>query len=521
MNSANLPENLQDLQNGNIIDAMAADQETKRRNILWICTDSQRWDTLGCYGNPFVASPNIDRLAARGMRFSHCYAQNPLCTPSRGSFMTGRYPVTTGLRQNGQDIPESERLVTTRLAEEGYLCGLSGKLHLSACDRRIEQFGRNPSRWPAPNQKRGNQIFQGSERRINDGYTDTAFYWDHAPSGKLPASAYTQWLAERGQDVELTPFRGSNYVFEGQSSDYHQATFCVEKAIDFLHAHSEQEYPWLFSVNIFDPHFTIDPPVDYLERYLNTIDSIPLPDSTEGELDSKPPFQAQFSRSGRFNWSEMTAEDHRLCRAGYWAMCDHIDTQVGRLIDALDQSGERENTLVIFTSDHGEMLGDHQLYVKGPFLYDSAIRVPLIVSLPGSISEGVTSDTMVELADLAPTLLDAAGISREPGMQAKSLWSVLTGVATEHRESVYCEYYNSNPNSPQQFCTMVRTHAHKLVTFHGQELGELYDMSADPSELTNLWNEETMVATKADLLKLMTDRMALTVDPLPERVGIY
>ncbi|MCL2742073.1 MAG: sulfatase-like hydrolase/transferase, partial [Oscillospiraceae bacterium] len=113
-----------------------------RPNILWICTDSQRWDTLGCYGNPWVRTPNLDALAAGGVLFEGCYAQNPLCTPSRGSFLTGRYPVTNRLRQNGQDIDSREVLVTKALNDGGYVCGLSGKLHLSACDHRIANLGK-------------------------------------------------------------------------------------------------------------------------------------------------------------------------------------------------------------------------------------------------------------------------------------------------------------------------------------------------------------------------------------------
>ena len=455
------------------------------------------------------------------MLFTHCYAQNPLCRPSRGAFLSGRYPVTTGLRQNGQDISISERLVTARLAEEGYLCGLSGKLHLSACDRRIEEFGRDPAGWPKPTPAGGNQVLRGMERRINDGYTDTEFYWDHAPSGKLPASSYTRWLRERNAVVAPRPFEDSPYVSTGMPSELHQATFCVEKAMGFIQAHVGRDYPWLFSVNIFDPHFSLDPPEDCLQRYLGRLDEIPLPNHREGELEAKPPYQHWFSEHGRFKNSRMTDRDHRLCRAAYWAMCDHIDTQIGNLLDVLDSTGQRENTMVIFTSDHGEMLGDHGIYIKGPFLYDSAIRVTLIMSMPGTIPGAEVRDTMVELVDLAPTLLDSAVLEHEPGMQAKSLWPVLTGTTAQHRDDVYCEYYNSNPDTPAQFCTMVRTRARKIVAFHGQELGELYDMEKDPEEQHNLWADPPAVGFKCEMLELMADRMAMTADPLPPRVGIY
>lgn len=147
----------------------------RRPNILWICTDQQRWDTLGCYGNPFVETPNLDRLAAQGTVFEYAYSQSPVCTPSRASFLTGRYPRTTRCRQNGQDIPGDEILVTSILAKNGYTCGLAGKLHLSACEPRV-----------CPDM----------ERRIDDGYKE--FHWSHDPSGGWDlGNEYWAWLASR------------------------------------------------------------------------------------------------------------------------------------------------------------------------------------------------------------------------------------------------------------------------------------------------------------------------------------
>lgn len=489
-------------------------------NILWICTDSQRFDTLGCYGNQQVNSPNIDRLAQQGMLFENCFAQNPLCTPSRGGFLTGRYPVTTGLRQNGQNIRPTEKLVTRLLADNDYICGLSGKLHLCACNRRHTLGDRW---WELDDEL---QVVQGIEPRIDDGYTE--FYWDHAPSPKYRSSAYNRWVQEKGSRIHTSERPDSRDVVNGMPTELHQATFCAQKAIDFMKAWEGGPHPWLFSVNIFDPHFILDPPEDYLKPYLDRLDSIPLPNYVEGELDNKPPWQAARHKSckyGGYKESDMgDSDEHRMCRAAYWAMCDHIDTQVGRMLQTLEETGQRENTIVIFTSDHGEMLGDHGLYIKGPFLYDPAIQVPLIVSWPGHIPEGVRSSALVELSDLAPTVLDAAGLPRHPGMQARSLWPVLTGQTDPRhfRDDVYCEYYNSNPsNGTPIYLTMVRTDKHKLVRAHGTEGGELYDLESDPGETTNRWDDPAYAEVKSELLIRLSDRMAYTADPLPERIGIF
>ena len=490
----------------------------EKPNILWICTDSQRWDTLGCYGNKWVKTPNIDRLASEGMLFENVFCQNPLCTPSRGNFLTGRYPVTNKLRQNGQDIPPDEILVTKVLRDNGYVCGLSGKLHICACDHRIKLYGRDPDNW----WRYSDELhFKGVEPRIDDGYDE--FHWDHAPSEKFRSSSYIRWLREKGKKIEYTERSESRHVSDGLPDELHQTTFCVEKAMDFIRAYETAPYPWLFSVNIFAPHFRLIPPKEYLDRYLGIIDEIPDACFEDDELDNKPYFQKKFQSQIGMKVKEMTPYERKFIKAAYWAMVDHIDYQVGRLLDILEETGQKNETMVIFTSDHGELLGDHGLYVKGPFLYDAAVRVPLIISYPNVVPAGIRRKSIAELGDLAPTVLDCAGLPRQPGMQAKSLWQFITDEIAEDnfRDSAYCEYYNSNPDTPAQFCTMVRDQKHKIIVYHGQELGELYDLENDPGELKNLWNCPQYMELKMNMLKKTCDRMAETADPLPDRIGIY
>ena len=473
-------------------------------NILWICTDQQRFDTLGCYGNEFVRTPNLDRLAQGGVLFEHAYSQSPICTPSRACFLTGRYPRTTRARQNGQDIPPDEMLVTKLLSDAGYVCGLSGKLHLSTC---------NP------------QVCPGTERRIEDGYDN--FHWSHHPRPDWPTSGYGQWLKEVGVDYHTEPHEGCKYILAGMPAQHHQTTWCADKAIHFIEANTAFDRPWLFSYNCFDPHNPFDPPTEYLERYLGFLDEIPLPNYVEGELDCKPYFQhpegrRSYSQGSNLDPDEMTDGDHRLIRAAYFAMVDLIDAQVGRILEALERTEQLSSTLVIFTSDHGEMLGDHNLYLKGPYFYEPAVRVPLIVSLPGAVGPARRSRALVELGDLTPTVLDVAGLPRHPGMQARSLWPLLTGESGlhAHREDVYCEYYSGMPprgGQPGAYATMLRTARHKMVAIHAKEPGELYDLENDPTETKNLWDDSGSRTLKLEMLKRLADRMAWTVDPLPPR----
>ncbi len=478
-----------------------------RPNILWICTDQQRWDTLGCYGNPHVHTPHLDRLAADGVLFEQCYSQSPVCTPSRVSFLTGRYPRTARCRQNGQSIPADEVLVTKLLADTQRAAGLSGKLHISACHPKVAPF---------------------AERRVNDGYAE--FHWSHHPKADWPTNEYFHWLREHGVRYERHPFQDSRYVETSMGAEHHQTTWCVQKAIDLIEAAAERKQPWLFSVNIYDPHHPFDPPLEYLQRYLDRLDEVTLPRYQEGELDSKPVFQgidhgAAYNTPAQYPFPAMTDRDHRLVRAAYWAMVDLIDAQVGRLLDVLERTGQQENTLVVFMSDHGEMLGDHGIYLKGPYLYDEAIRVPLIIAWPGTIAGGRRSQALVELVDLAPTLLEASGLPVYAGMQGRSLWPLLTQQMplNRHRDDVYCEYYNAMPwhSEPKPQATMVRTQGYKLTAFHGLATGELYDLQHDPHEVTNVWNDSNYFGEKCALLERLCDRMAWTVDPLPERLGPY
>lgn len=478
-----------------------------RPNILWICTDQQRWDTLGCYGNSWTTTPNLDRLAAEGVVFDRAYCQSPVCTPSRASFLTGRYPRTTGCRQNGQSISTDEVLVTRTLADAGYVGGLSGKLHLSTC---------HPSASP------------GTERRVADGYDE--FHWSHHPDPDWPTNEYHHWLREQGVTYDRHPLAETKYVESGMPEPYHQTTWCAQKAIDFIESNAAFENPWLFSVNTFDPHHPFDPPAEYLRPYLDRLDEIPLPNYADGELDEKPLFQridheGAYGGNAGYPFTEMDEHDHRMLRAAYWAMCDLIDVQVGRILAALERTGQRENTIVVFMSDHGEMLGDHGIYLKGPYFYEPAVHVPLIISWPGVVAAGRRVPALVEYVDLAPTLLDAVGLPARSGMQGRSLWPVLTGDAPldAHRPDVYCEYYNAMPwhSDPAPQTTMIRTETHKLVAAHGLSTGELYDLREDPLERHNRWQDPGLVDVKCELLYRLSDRMAWTVDPLPQRQGDF
>ncbi len=467
------------------------EQKMDRPNILWICTDQQRYDTIASLGNKHIRTPNLDRLGSEGVAFTHAFCQAPVCTPSRASFLTGRYPRTTRAHDNGQNIPEDEVLVTKMLADAGYDCGLSGKLHISACMNRVE-------------------------RRIDDGYR--VFHWSHGPSGHWENNDYIKWLESKGHKWDDL-YHPKGHAWAGIPADLHQTKWCIDRAIDFIK--EERKGPWLMSVNIYAPHHPFDPPKEYFDRY--DPDALPDPDYVAGELADKPSFQRRDHHGGdpRPPFSKMTPRERREVTAAYYAMIEQVDDNVGRIMKVLDETGRRKNTIVIFMSDHGELLGDHGVYLKGPYTYDCSVRVPLIISWPGHFKQGLKSDALVELLDIAPTLLTAAGMQIPGRVQGKPLNDLLTGKTDKHRDHVFCESYIKKVGSgdPAINVSMVRTRTHKIAVVHGTGEGELYDLQADPGEHENLWYKPEHAALKAEMMALCFDASIATIDPNPPRIA--
>lgn len=469
-----------------------------KKNILWICTDQQRYDTITSLGNPFINTPNLDRLVQSGTTFTRAYCQSPVCTPSRVSFLTGRYPSTARCRQNGQNIPEDEVLVTKLLADYGYDGGLVGKLHISSC-------------------------YHGVEKRIDDGYR--SFQWSHDQSHSNE-NAYHEWLEEKSYNLNTEYKRVKGAVsWNGVPEEYHHTTWCFEKAQEFIS--ENRNGPWFLSLNTFDPHPPFNPPKSCFDE----IDwsKIPLPRFDPFELENKTVFQKNDSLGSDggvgFNTSKSSEDERRKGIAVYYAMIQLLDSKIGELLDYLEGSEQREETIIIFCSDHGEMLFNHGIVHKGPYFYDDLMRVPLIVSCPGTVLEDARYDTFVELMDLAPTILDAVGLEKYVGMQGRSFWDLCKEYAPEktHRENVYAQAFNCKwgHHSPKAYGTMLRTKQYKVCVYHGINDGELYDLEKDPGEFNNLWNDSDYSEIKQTMILENLDRTVFTMDPVPLRKGAY
>lgn len=467
---------------------------TPQPNVLLVVTDQHRYDAVSTHPGSPAITPTLDALAQQGTVFEHCYASNPVCAPTRASMLTGRLPSGHGLWSNGVQLPDYRALVSSQLAEQGYRCGLVGKLHLAAA-------------------------FQGhTEERGDDGFE--LFKWAHDPFHGSPENAYHVWLQDRhpelwaqAQKDLVTPedddFKHRDTAFDAMPTEAHYSTWVAEESCRFLS--QQDDRPFFLMANFYDPHHPFVAPQEYVDRY--PPGSIEPPVGSEEELNGKPGWQSEASGCSYAgngpSFTDFTAEELDQLRRNYFAMVSLVDDSLQRILDTLECSGHAKDTLVIFTSDHGEMLGDHALLLKGAMMYDCAVRVPMIIRWPGHVPAEQRVTDFVGSHDIAGTIRTAAGLPQHPRDQGLDLAAISrqerpgrSWAITEYRDSGY-------PTDPAVHTTMFRTADHKIVLHHSEtdtlNPGELYDLNTDPDELVNRFDDPTWVEVKASLFAQLTD----------------
>ncbi len=485
----------------------------KRPNILWICTDQQRWDTLSCLGYPGARTPNIDTIAERGVVFTRAYCQSPICTPSRASFLTGLYPISHQVHRNGNvGFPDHLPLLPKLIKDAGYHTGLIGKLHLSRAQGIVE-------------------------KRPDDGYDE--FYWSQHPDPDWDKGHdYQNWLVAKDIDPHKLYEDQKGSIRTGVSADLHQTTWAGERAKEFIDRNKDKD--WLLSINLFDPHPPFDPPQEYLAKF-NPRD-MPKPVFRPGDIEHHDKLmgrvdqQAQNAFDPNYidddgDFLETTEEgahdrppvrvDPQKLRASYHAMIALIDDMIGELLETLTGTNQLDDTLIIFTSDHGEMLGDHGLLYKGCRFYEGLVHVPLLIAYPKSVLPGKVSDALVELVDIPPTILDFVGVSWQANMQGRSLKPLLTGDVDlhEHKPYVLSEYYDAinYDGSVGSRGSMYFDGRYKLCIYHDAGIGEFFDHNTDPDEHIDLWDSPEHQGLKNDLLLKHFNAMMSHSGKGPER----
>jgi len=428
-----------------------------RPNFLFLMADQHRHDYLSLLGTPGVRTPHLDALAARGMCFTHCCTNSPVCAPARISLATGLHPVHVGCLDNNAYLPRSRETYYQRLRDGGYRVGCVGKLDLAKPDPYNGIDGQRPDvyRWgfTHPLECEGKM---------------------HAGRGRPPNGPYTAWLAERG---ELDAFyedygrrQRQSYATSAWNSvlptEAFEDVFIGRRAVGWLRG-QPKDFPWHLFVSFVGPHDPFDPPTEYADRYR--------------DAEVAPAIRCSGTPRGtsmRRRQEDFDEATIRETRRQYCAAIGVIDDQIGEILAALEERGEAEHTYVIFTSDHGEMLGDLGCYTKA-LPYEASLRVPCLIAGP-DVPAGRRHGSMVELADLNPTICELAGLPPQQDIDARSMVPVLTGGHRIHREDAFAAI---------RAFSCLRTPRHKLVQWHSGE-SEFYDLEEDPDENRNLASED-------------------------------
>jgi iduronate 2-sulfatase len=447
-------------------------QQKAKYNVLFIAVDDLNTD-LGAYGNTFVKSPNIDRLARRGVKFDRAYTQFPLCSPSRSSLLTGQrpdvtkiYELQTHFRQNLPDIVTLPQL-------------FKNNKYYSARVGKIYHYG-------VPGQ-------------IGTDGLDDPISWDHKvnPKGRDKT--------EEALVKNLTPDRGLGSALawratEGTDEEQTDGMVATE-AIKLLGEHKDE--PFFLAVGFYRPHSPYVAPQKYFDQY--PLANIPLPKEIPGDLDDIPE-AAIFTKPP--HWGLDEAQRREALRA-YYATISFMDAQVGRVLDALDKLKLTDKTIIVLWSDHGYNVGQHGQWMKQS-LFENSARVPLIISAPGQ-SKGKSSGRTVELVDIYPTLAELCGLDPGQKLQGESLAPLLKNPAARWTKPAYTQVRRG-----QIFGRSVRTERFRYTEWDGGKAGvELYDHEKDPNEFTNLAKDPNYVITVGELSALLKKGYPITASVAP------
>jgi arylsulfatase A-like enzyme len=477
-------------------------------NILLIMTDQHRLSAIGAYrdsplcGNTPCQTPNIDRLAKEGVRFDNVYTTCPVCSPARGSVMTGLFPHAHGISSNTHnlgssvhELPDSPVLLPRQLATLGYRLGYTGKWHLG--NGQPKAFGVATD--PAIPTTRG---FVGQDFAGHGG-------------GGFGYEEYHRYLSERNLQHEVKPWSESSpqILPAGELTGPRESTvpfFLADHTCNLIDQFSAAEEPYFIWHNFWGPHGPYYAPEEYVDKYRN-VDIPPWPNYDWPSRSTPGPHQVKIHP----NHEKLDWEDWATAVRYYYAFTTLIDEQIGRIYAHLEETGELDNTVIIFTSDHGETAGSHGgLTDKGWQHFEEIQRIPMIVRFPDGSQAGQTRSGLVSLADIYPTVLDLAG-GATPNIHGQSLLPLANNAAVEWRDHVVVEFGGVN-NLAATLRTLIKD-GHK----YGYSAGfpdQLYDLESDPHETINLAESPTHQGRIMDLRQTLSDWMSINRDPVR---GIY
>jgi arylsulfatase A-like enzyme len=499
----------------------------QRPNILFITSDQQHWNTLGI-DNPEIHTPNLDRLARQGMLFERAYCPNPTCTPTRASLLTGQYPSQHGAYALGTKLLEDRPTVNDTWHAHGYRTGLVGKAHFQPL-HGSDEFPSLES-YPTLQDLEFWKSFTGPFYGFDDfelarNHTDEAHVGQH----------YALWMEQKGLANWRDYFSKPTGALEPQEhkwnlpEEFHYNTWIAERANHLLEKYRDAGQPFFLWASFFDPHPSYLVPEPWDTMYDPA--SLTVPERRPGEHDGESPFlrltadpegsQEKYGIKGKWMHG---VHPHVRDRADlakdiavYYGMVSCMDKYIGRILDRLDELGLAENTLVVFTSDHGHYYGHHGLIAKGPFHYEDGVRVPMIARWPGKVAANTRSRAIQSLVDFPVTFLAAAGIGRPRHMSGLDQLPVWTGQQERVRDHALVE----NTHDPDQ--AVLRTYVddrYKLTVYQSFGCGEFFDLREDPGENHNRWSDPDYAEARSRVMhRFLQAEMKKDVLPMPRTWG--
>ncbi|MBP1964968.1 sulfatase family protein [Paenibacillus aceris] len=449
-------------------------------NILMIMVDQFRADWLSCAGTSFVHTPNIDRIAQRGIRFEKASCNSPVCGPSRCSLAAGMYPHRLGNLENFVNYPAEQPTYYQALRQAGYRVAIVGKSDLHKGDHDYGMNGDLPFMYhlgftnPHETEGKMNAAFRKNELMKFDINPDHA---DHI------AGPYQSYLRDQGllaafvhdYRQRFAEWKFYNAWPSSLPAEHFHDSYIGRKSCEFLEQVSS-DTPWHLFVSFVGPHDPWDAPSEYVDAFPDKT----FPDSIKDDLSNKPEW---VKKKAKKQTAGMSDKELNRVKRHYGAAIKLIDEWVGKLLNTLEQKGLSEHTVVIFCADHGEMMGDHGLFQKST-MYEGALRIPLIIADPRESRMG-TSAALAELMDLHPTILDLAGAEyKQNSLDGKSLVPQLNSEAVQHKPFQFSELSNTR---------MIFDGRYKLIQNHN-DISELYDLQEDPFELLNIIKESPAIS---------------------------
>lgn len=512
----------------------------ERPNFLFLITDQQRADWLGCYGHPVLKTPHIDAIADSGTVFDNFYVASPVCMPNRASLLTGRYPTVHGLRYNGCFLPRSAVTFVDLLAASGYRTASIGKSHLQPFTGRAplmpvtDEGASHGEAWWRSDDDYGQEEpdHYGSDGRY---VFETPYYgFQHVDMvtrhGDRCGGHYEQWFRERAENWRDL-YDSANELPHNYSSPQAYRTpipealyptaYVRDRTIDYLTAQNDKDQPFFAFVSFPDPHHPFNPPGRYWDMY--------RPEDFQNRL----PYQAHRNPTPPMRWlheqwriggSQMTPEtammasdeDIRQVMALTAGMITCIDDAVGDIMDCLKQQGLHDNTVVCFNSDHGDYLGDFNMLFKGVSPFAGITRVPFIWSDPDS-RRPTRTGALASTIDISASILSRVGLEPYAGLAGKSFLGNLDGTAGL-RDDLLIEYNDNGARLGFEAPARVRSlvdQRYRMTIYTGQDWGELYDLETDPDETQNLWDSAAHDEVKARMSLRLAHHLARLMDESP------